>query len=61
MIWQSDFTFEDYGRRGEGQITILLCSSCEASAEFTIKDDDGGCCDAPVILNDICSNCKEHI
>ena len=63
MIWQSDFTYEDYEREGEGQVTVLLCSSCEASAEFSITDKDNkdsSCCDAPIILNDICGKCKEH-
>ena len=41
MIWQSDFTYDEYGRSGEGQVTVLLCSSCEASAEFSITDDPG--------------------
>tara|TARA_R100000008_G_C3560943_1_gene156112 strand:+ start:1037 stop:1204 length:168 start_codon:yes stop_codon:yes gene_type:complete len=41
MIWQSDFTYEEYGREGEGQVTVLLCSSCEASAEFSITDEPG--------------------
>lgn len=41
MVWQSDFTYEEYGRSGEGQVTVLLCSSCEASAEFSITDEPG--------------------
>ena len=39
MIWQSDFTYEDYGREGEGMVTVLLCSECNASAEFSITDE----------------------
>lgn len=40
MIWQSDFTYEDYGRQGEGMVAILLCSECNASAEFSISDEE---------------------
>lgn len=61
MVWQSDFTFEDLERPDEGQLTVLKCSSCEAMAQFTIKDDEvSSCCDANIILDDICQSCKEH-
>jgi len=41
MVWQSDATYEDYGRSGEGQVTFLICSSCEACAEFSITEETG--------------------
>ena len=40
MIWQSDFTLEDMGRKGEGIVSILCCSKCNAVAEFSIRDED---------------------
>ena len=40
MIWQSDFNFEDYGREGEGIVTILTCSECEVRAEFSSKPEE---------------------
>ena len=40
MVWQSDFNFEDYGREGEGIVTILTCSECEARAEFSSKPEE---------------------
>lgn len=40
MIWQSDFNYEDFGRRGEGVVAILCCSSCDASAEFSLPNSE---------------------
>jgi len=40
MIWQSDFTYEDFGREGEGIVAILCCSKCNAIAEFSLGDTD---------------------
>ncbi|MCD3276707.1 hypothetical protein [Clostridium botulinum] len=37
MIWNSDFTFEDYALEGEGVISILSCPNCQATAEFYHK------------------------
>lgn len=34
MYWQSDFNFEDYGLEGEGIVTELMCSGCNATATF---------------------------
>ena len=41
MIWQSDFTYEDYCMEGDGTIAVLVCSNddCKATAEFSKGDD----------------------
>ena len=45
MFWQGDFNFEDYcieDEEGDGVIALLLCSKCNATAEFYSKwaDED---------------------
>lgn len=36
MIWQNDFSFEDYLIDGDGVVAVLVCSDeeCGAMAEF---------------------------
>lgn len=43
VIWQSDFTFEDYGYEGEGLVQNCLCTNCGAWIEYMIsfEDEDG--------------------
>ena len=33
LMWNSDFSFEDYGYEGEGIVTVLTCSNCNAHFE----------------------------
>lgn len=40
LIWQGDFNFEDYGFDGEGVVTALSCSSCEAEVEVYLATGD---------------------
>lgn len=44
VIWDSDFSFEDYGIDGEGIIHVCHCTSCGAEIEYRIKlgDDEDG-------------------
>lgn len=28
LIWNNDFSFEDYGLDGEGIVSVLTCSDC---------------------------------
>ena len=55
VIWQSDFTFEDYGYEGEGIVQNLICSNCGAEIEYRVpfdneeeNDDDGTGADTEV-------------
>ena len=44
VIWQSDFTFEDYGYEGEGIVQNLICMDCGAEIEYRVpigKVEDG--------------------
>lgn len=41
VVWQNDFSFEDYGLEGEGIIHVLHCSACGAYIEYYIGDEDG--------------------
>ena len=40
VIWQSDFTFEDYGRDGEGIVHVCECANCGAEIEYYIPLND---------------------
>lgn len=33
LIWQSDFSFEDYGLEGEWIVAVLVCSGCGSTFE----------------------------
>lgn len=40
VIWQNDFTFEDYGyEEEEGIITVMTCSNDGCKAEYEIKKE----------------------
>ena len=39
LIWGNDFSFEDYGLEGEGIVTNLSCSGCNANVMVYLKDD----------------------
>lgn len=34
MIWQNDFSFEDYGIEGDGLVAVAICSKCGTEAEY---------------------------
>lgn len=36
VIWGADFSFEDYGREGEGIVHTLHCDNCGAEIEYYI-------------------------
>ena len=40
MIWGGDFSFEDYGKEGEGIVANLSCPNCKAYAEFWTGEED---------------------
>lgn len=37
LVWQSDYSYEDFGYEGEGIVQILHCSNCGAEVEYRIK------------------------
>lgn len=37
VIWDNDFTFEDYGYEGEGIIHVCHCANCGAEIEYKIN------------------------
>ena len=39
LIWGGDFTFEDYGNEGEGIVTNLSCSKCDAYVEVYLPEE----------------------
>lgn len=45
VVWQNDFSFEDYGLDGDGIVQCLQCSNCGAWIEYYIplenEEDDG--------------------
>lgn len=34
MIWQNDFSFEDFGLDGDGLVAVAICSKCGTEAEY---------------------------
>ena len=40
VIWDIDHTFEDYGLDGDGIITALHCSVCNASYLVYLGEED---------------------
>ena len=36
VIWDADFTFEDYGLEGEGLVHHCDCSNCGAEIEYYV-------------------------
>ena len=45
VIWQCDYTFEDFGYEGEGLVQILTCANCGAEIEYRISynEEEDGC------------------
>ena len=39
LIWGGDFTFEDYHHEGDGIVTNLSCSRCNAYVEVYLPDE----------------------
>lgn len=37
LIWNCDYSFDDYGYDGEGIVTVLTCSNCGAMWEGYLK------------------------
>lgn len=40
VVWQNDFSFEDYGKDGEGIVHVLHCSNCGADIEYFISCEE---------------------
>jgi hypothetical protein len=36
MVWQSDFSFDDVGREGDGIVSYFICPNCEADVEVGV-------------------------
>ena len=39
VIWQSDFSFEDFCMDGEGIVHICYCTNCGATIEYYVPID----------------------
>ena len=42
LIWQSDIDYEDLYHEGEGIVTFLICSGCEAEVQYSVRFDREG-------------------
>ena len=40
VVWDSDFSFEDYGMEGEGIIHVCHCANRGAEIEYFIRLDE---------------------
>lgn len=43
VVWDSDFTFEDYNYEGDGLVCVYHCNNCGAYIEYKIPMDDDTC------------------
>ena len=42
VVWQSDFSFEDYDLEGEGIVQVCRCGNCGAEIMYMIREDEDG-------------------
>ena len=40
VVWESDFSFEDYGFEGDGIVQVLHCENCGADIMYMIAEDN---------------------
>lgn len=40
VIWDSDFTFEDFGYDGSGVVHICHCTNCGAEIEYRVPVEE---------------------
>ena len=40
VVWDSDFSFEDFGYEGEGIVHVCHCSNCGAEIEYRIAEEE---------------------
>jgi len=40
VVWQNDFSFEDFGYEGEGIVQICVCGHCHAEIEYRVPLDE---------------------
>ena len=40
VIWDCDYSFEDFGYEGEGIVQICHCSNCGAEIEYRISFEE---------------------
>lgn len=39
VMWQSDYTFEEFGYEGKGIVYLCTCQHCGAEIEYRIAED----------------------
>ena len=42
VVWDSDFSFDDFGYEGEGIVHMCHCANCGAQIEYVIRTDEEG-------------------
>lgn len=41
VVWDADFTYEDFDYEGEGIVHICHCANCGAEIEYRVPCGDG--------------------
>jgi hypothetical protein len=41
VVWDSDFSFDDFGYEGEGIVHVCHCSHCGAEIQYKVSIPDG--------------------
>ena len=49
VIWDSDFSFEDYGIEGDGIVHVCHCSACNALITYYVPCDE----EAELAIDDV--------
>lgn len=39
VIWDNDFSFDDFGYEGQGLVQICHCTNCGAEIEYKISEE----------------------
>jgi len=40
LIWQSDFNYDEVYGEGDGIVSYLCCSGCNATVEYSKREDE---------------------
>lgn len=40
VVWDNDFSYEDYGLEGDGLVHVCHCGNCGARIEYFIDSND---------------------
>ncbi len=42
VVWDGDFSYDDYGYDGDGIVHVLHCTECGSEIEYRVPTDEEG-------------------